>query len=648
MMTAHPTDDHPTEVDEARDRESSRKEPPSQSQAVSCQCDPVSCLSDPVPFQGSREPCQGDPVQSTGSTPNVRTGLASWITALLVGIAAFSLFVLASHRRGLWNPDEPREAEICREMWVSGDLVAPTLNGEPFLEKPPLYAWLCWVAYRLRGGADIVGSRLPSAAAGALLVALTVLSAHALLPRARTWLAGAALAAMPLYWWHSSRANLDIPLSAFIGCALLGFALAYRDDRRRRSGESLSPGACRSAPSAVLGPGLILASVAVGLGFLTKGLVAVVLPVLVVFVFLAIERDLGFLLRVRFWVVAVIVALVTLPWFIPFCARDGGRLAHGFVVVHHLQRYVKGFDHLRPWHYYLWVYPLITFPFSVALPLALGLTIRRWQQPEGRSLRLLWALALIPAAFFSLSACKRDLYLLPSFPAVALLSIWALDTASRDAALLPRWLSRLQRATMTLCGVLMIAVALFCVHPPVRAPSTVAAWVADEWPSLFILSFVFGLSGLALVRFGMGRQRGDSISFFLLPSLTASVLALGVLAPSFDGLKTGRAITEILATSSRVVGFRLREGDLGIFLFHYRKPIPVVDTLEALDLAVRRGDRILGSRAGLAPMLSQLTVATRTVASAPVGSDEFVLIEPVSTKSTPVPRPSSSPSPGTY
>src|SRR4051812_29064838 len=96
--------------------------------------------------------------------------------------AALALFALGTTRRGLWNPDEPREAEIAREMWTRGDPIVPHLNGAPFLEKPPLYAWVTGAMFTLAGKADPAGSRVASMLAGAGVVALTVRLALSELP----------------------------------------------------------------------------------------------------------------------------------------------------------------------------------------------------------------------------------------------------------------------------------------------------------------------------------------------------------------------------------------------------------------------------------------------------------------------------------
>lgn len=495
---------------------------------------------------------------------------------LAFAVAALAIFTLGSAQRGLWNPDEPREAAIAREVWRRGDPVVPYLNGAPFLEKPPLYAWLSGLAFRLRGGPDAVGARLTSSVAGAALVGLTVRLALSALAPAQAALAGAALAAMPLFWWHASRANLDVPLALFVGMAVAGFyrAWARRDPHH---------------------PALDLAAVATALAMLTKGLVGLALPVLIVAAFLLLERDLWFLARLRWPRLIALLLVPVLCWMVPFARRDGGALAHTMFVKHHLERYVGGFDHPGKWWHYLRALPLATLPWLVlALP---GLIDR--QTTSLHRLARAWLLA--PLAFFTLSSTKRDLYMLPSFPAIALLV--ALGRA--------RWAA-------ALAGVVMLAVAgaLGPFAPAVVAQALAVVHAQHAWV-LPVIAASWALAGVALI------VRGER-AFAAVPGVLTAALALGWVLPAVDALKSARDLQPLLASSANLVGYQLREGDLGILTFG-RDPIWMASHAEDLPLLLDEGKQIVGSEHVLMPALGSLRV--RVVASAPCGSDRFVVVE---------------------
>src|SRR5579864_6581618 len=98
--------------------------------------------------------------------------LAQRFATLLPALALLLLAVLGCNR-GLWTPDEPREAEISREMALAPTVI-PTLNGERFIEKPPLYYWIVAAIFRLTGGASVLGARAVSVVAGLATLALLV------------------------------------------------------------------------------------------------------------------------------------------------------------------------------------------------------------------------------------------------------------------------------------------------------------------------------------------------------------------------------------------------------------------------------------------------------------------------------------------
>src|SRR5258707_3630721 len=174
---------------------------------------------------------------------------------------AFLLAVLVSFAgigsRSLWSPDEPTGGAVGRGMLDSGDLIVPRLNGEPFLEKPPLYWWVQVAAFRALGILDAV-ARVPSA----LFSALTLLVAYAigrrLGGRRQGMMALVVLGTTVVFVQNLGRVVVDPALTFFVALAHLGFAVLA---------EPRTPSEARWARS--------LIAVAIPLGFLSKGVVAI-------------------------------------------------------------------------------------------------------------------------------------------------------------------------------------------------------------------------------------------------------------------------------------------------------------------------------------------------------------------------------------
>src|SRR5881409_2444321 len=125
-------------------------------------------------------------------------------------LAAILLLAMLG-RSDLFNPDEPREAEIAREMWASGDFLVPRLNGEPFLEKPPLFYWLVVPVYRLAGDPGEFGARLVPAIAGVLSVLLLYLFGRDLVGERGALLGSLVLLTSFQFFWTSRRCMIDMP-----------------------------------------------------------------------------------------------------------------------------------------------------------------------------------------------------------------------------------------------------------------------------------------------------------------------------------------------------------------------------------------------------------------------------------------------------
>lgn len=330
--------------------------------------------------------------------------------ALLLLSAALFLFGLGSH--DLWAPIEPGYAEIARVMFAKREWILPSLNGRLYTDKPILYFWLVLLGATPIGSVNEWTLRLPAALSGVGLVFVVYrLGREFFSPRVGL-LAAAILATTARVAWEARMAHTDIPFAFFFTLSMLFFFKAISD--RARSGD------------------FIIACALAALATLTKGLIGVVLPGLILAVYAAARREPpAFSARSTAAGALAFLALAA-PWFVSVSWATGGQWIADFILTHHVRRYLAAFDHREPWHYYLWNLPLDFLPWTLFAAPALFASRRRLEalkRPECLFL-LVWFAAVF--VFFSLSQSKRGLYLLPLFPPAAIFIASYFDRLSRD------------------------------------------------------------------------------------------------------------------------------------------------------------------------------------------------------------------------
>lgn len=316
------------------------------------------------------------------------------------------LYLTWTFDHSLWNPDETRDAGIAAEMFRGGDFVVPKLNGDAFLEKPPLYYWTSAVIYKLTGSVTAGTTRLPSALYGILGVLFTFLIGKHLFNERVGLFAASLLATTTQYFRMSHFALMDVALAALVTGALY-FHL---------KGSKF---------------GFLVFTI---LAFYAKGFLGIILPGLVVTLHLLLERK-PKQLAITIGLGAGLFALFVFPWFWGLWKAGGRRFLEIFLIDNHWERFFsKTADHTEHfWFFYLLSFPVDFLPWTV---LYLGHLRDIFKHPqkyfESKEFRfvLLWLSGLF--LFFTLSSSKRSIYLLPLFPAASILSAaWLNDVISR-------------------------------------------------------------------------------------------------------------------------------------------------------------------------------------------------------------------------
>lgn len=482
--------------------------------------------------------------------------------AVLVGAAALFLLNLGGH--GVVS-EELRWAEIAREMRASGEWFRPTINGEPYFDKPVASYWLIVAASHLTGEVTEAAARLPAALTGLLGVWLLMSLAGRWYGPRTGLLAGAILATSFGFAFYARRATADVETVTGVLAAVWLF------DRFRERGP---------------GTWLLVLWLLMGVTSQMKGLLGFALPVAVFGVFgiwngLA-ERHSG-----ESWVRAVVrgnrwffncwtilaVPLGVGVFLLPYAmAASGGGLGEGLSLLYreNLQRFFKPHNHTGPVYLYFGVILVLALPWSLFLPAAL--LAHRVTRPADR---LAWAYFLAVFAFFTASASRRSYYLLPVLPptAVLLAALWA--TPAEQLRPLAQRLRTGGYAVLAVGAV--VAVALLALSPNWRpAPF-------DKLPATPALPFVIvgGAGCLAALGWGFVRER-------LRPAVVVGVAAAGVgyatviAFPAADEFRTRRAFADSvrrLTACDELALYRARD-----IVFDLRSPAPLTDYQSPAEL----------------------------------------------------------------
>jgi 4-amino-4-deoxy-L-arabinose transferase-like glycosyltransferase len=345
------------------------------------------------------------------STSNLRILLVEITTVTALSLL---LFFYGLGNFGLAGADEPRYAQIAREMLRNNDFVTPTLHGSPWLEKPALYYWRAAAAFRSFGVHDWA-ARLPSATFALALVVIVYFHMRRFRPGAQF---GAALitASAAAIIGFSRGASTDMQLAAPFAFAMLGWYAWFETGKKFW---------------------LFDLYFFLAVGTLAKGPVAPGLAFFIVLIFAAIRRDLKLIWKTVWWPGVVIYAAIVLPWYIAV-QRANKDFFKVFFLEHNLERFATDlFQHRQPFWYYIPVLILSLMPWTVyaitALSSAAKQTWRDWRGSfPGRAREseqvgdsfpeflIIWA--LFPVLFFSASQSKLPGYILPAIPPCTILT----------------------------------------------------------------------------------------------------------------------------------------------------------------------------------------------------------------------------------
>ena len=406
------------------------------------------------------------------------------ITLPLLLLAALTFFA-GLGRGAITDSDEAFYAESSREMVASGDWIEPYYNYEPRWQKPVLYYWLTSATYFVTG-ANELGARFWAAIAGIGLVLVTAAAGRRWYDETTGLLAGAIVATNFGYFSIGRMALPDLPLTFCITLAIWAALVSTLEQER--------------SPRKFV----ILAAVGLGAGFLMKGPVGLLIPVLVILPVLMIERRSIGLNPADIVLGFLIMLAIAMPWYVLMFIRHGNEYLQSFFVGDNFERFATDrFNDPRPWWFYI---PVVAGGLLPWTPLALV-----WLGPITQFLRgrrsvgtidlrlLLWA--VLPLMFYSISVGKQPRYVLPVLPPLALLLASSIVERTQEFRGLDGSRSMPRRALPVIVGSLLsggffvaLAVLLYRAQPLLinvqSTYTTIAAYAIAVMGALVILTAV--------------------------------------------------------------------------------------------------------------------------------------------------------------
>jgi 4-amino-4-deoxy-L-arabinose transferase-like glycosyltransferase len=347
-------------------------------------------------------------VAAPAVAPHRASALGPAFWCLLIGVVC--IWFLTLDARHLLKSDEGRYAEIAREMVASGDWVTVRYNGLKYFEKPPFHLWMTALAFKAFGIGEWQ-ARLWVALSGAAGIVVFAFAAERWFGSRVGLLTALVLLATPAWILGGHFNSLDMSVSGALACVLAGVLLAQHPQTqgRRRQGW------------------MLFAWSAVAVAVLTKGLIGLVLPGLTLIVYSLLARDRQIWRRLSLGTGVLLMLAITLPWFVLVSLRNP-EFPRFFFIHEHWQRYTSIVHHRdAPVWYFVPVLVAGFLPWT-GLAWHMGTIIGRERGAEGLRPTLLlavWATTIF--VFFSLSGSKLAGYILPVFPALAVLAALALE-----------------------------------------------------------------------------------------------------------------------------------------------------------------------------------------------------------------------------
>ncbi len=472
---------------------------------------------------------------SVNASPSLsRSRARAAIGVLGVAVVVLLAIFLDLGRPDFWDPGESRYVETVREMLISGNWLEPTLGFVNYYDKPPGFFWMVGGAFALFGRTESA-ARLPSALASGLTIALLVGFAWRRVGRRAALGAGVILATTAQFVALGRSVRMDMVLTLLTTATLLqAFVLCER----------------RTFPVTASRPPTWPLYALPAVGLLIKGPVAVLLPAMVVVAFLLVTRTRPPIARLRPGAGTFVAVGMVVGWYVVTAVRAPDYL-WTFLWQHNFGRFVGRAlaGHQEPIFFFFWILPITFLPWTLFLPGALRYAFRRARRRH-RLATFLLAWGIVPFVFFTLSRAKLATYLLPIFPALALLVAVYLDRVVRAPAATRARAFRIPALTWSL------GLAAIALGTPIGIAIAYPAFVR---PALTTLPLgMFALAGWQLTRHARWHALPALVAA---AALTTQILFYRVGTPvvnEFSSLRTAAELAHDLPPATTIYAYKTR------------------------------------------------------------------------------------------
>jgi 4-amino-4-deoxy-L-arabinose transferase-like glycosyltransferase len=323
----------------------------------------------------------------------------------LIGI----FFIIGLGVRPYITPSEARYIEIPRQILATGDWLTPHINGVQYFEKPPLFYWM-QAGFLSFGNSEFWG-RIATVLMVTLTCLVTCATGWLLYGRAAGFLAAGALATSILGYGLAHIVMLDAPVTLFLTCSIASFIFAQKTGRKKF---------------------YYYMYVAAALAVMSKGLIGIVIPALVIGGWIVLTNNWKMLKEVRLFTGTLLFLVIVAPWHI-LMAMEHPEFLNFYFIHEHFTRFISN-EHKRtaPWWFFIAVTLAGAMPWLGAVA---GCRLSAVDKKSMNSLLLLWI--ILPLVFFSSSSSKLVPYIFPIFPPLFILigkqlsDWWDMPTAPR-------------------------------------------------------------------------------------------------------------------------------------------------------------------------------------------------------------------------
>ncbi|GJI94406.1 hypothetical protein RugamoR57_11240 [Duganella caerulea] len=483
------------------------------------------------------------------------------VWSLLAAFIIVWLYVLGV--RSLVPPDEGRYAEMAREMFTTGDWITTRLNGIKYFEKPPLQTWMNAASFAVFGLGEWQ-ARLWTGLCGLGGVILTGYAGNRVFGARAGFYAALALGSS-LFWVASGQIDsLDMSLSGMMTIVLCAVVLAQRD----------------GATDAARRNWMLVCWAGMALAVLAKGLIGLVLPGAVLVLYSALSGDLAIWKRLHLGKGLLLFFAVATPWFVLVAQRNPEQPYFFFVHEHWERFFLKTHHREGAWYYFFVMLVPGIVPWLGVLPQALWGAVRRERNGvfQPKLMLLIWAVFIF--FFFSYSSSKLPGYILPIFPALALLIGVYLETASRSSRMIAAGL-------LVLIGVAGVAAVPQMVSMAVRHREETALLEAYQ-PWVLMAGIVAAAGGALALLHARHLRRDLTVLTMALAGFAATQLILAGFEP-YGKMRSGKAVAlkmlPELKPDTKIYSVTTYEQSM---TFYLRRTVVLVDYWDEFTFGLRQ------------------------------------------------------------